>query len=110
MRLTYIALSSLIVFTATPAVSQVQYSVQGAISPRVASDPMPPAIAFSLYKKQMIALRSEALELTQQDGGTMSADNRQTIQQKIDVAERVFHRRVRDFNPYTYRRPASARP
>lgn len=45
---------------------------------------------FRDYKKQMIALRSEARKLQASDGGTLTPEHDQLIQQKIDVIEGRF--------------------
>lgn len=50
---------------------------------------------FRDYKKQMIALRSEARKLQASDGGTLTPEHDQLIQQKIDVIEGRFHRATR---------------
>ncbi|MDH7638584.1 hypothetical protein [Sphingomonas oryzagri] len=49
---------------------------------------------FRDYKKQMIALRSQAQKLQAADGGTLTPEHDQFIQQKIDVIEGRFHRAV----------------
>ena len=48
--------------------------------------------AFTLLRSQIIALRQEAIALQARDGGTLTAEHRDAIQERIDAAYQRYYR------------------